>query len=236
VTSTDAPVQVRDAATVVLLRDGADGLEVAMLRRRLESAFVAGAYVFPGGAVDDHDRSAEWAAVCDGLSDAEASLALGIDSGGLAYWVAAVRECFEEAGVLLARHPDGRPVSFAEAAHASRFDGHRAAVDGQHRTLLDVCWEEDLRLDVGTMQYLSRWITPEGAPRRYDTRFFVAAAPVDQELRHDDDETIASLWIRPADALARNQAGVYELILPTLSTLRRLAEFDTTAAALEGLR
>jgi 8-oxo-dGTP pyrophosphatase MutT (NUDIX family) len=227
VTLTNAPVQVRDAATVVLLRDGADGLEVAMLRRRLESVFVPGAYVFPGGAVDEHDRSPEWAAVCD---------AVEVDGVPLEFRIAAVRECFEEAGVLLARHPDGRPVSFAEAAHARRFDGHRAAVDGQHRTLLDVCGEEDLRLDVGALQYLSRWITPEGAPRRYDTRFFVVTAPVDQELRHDDDETIASLWIRPADALDRNEDGDYELIHPTLATLQDLSEFADVAEALEGLR
>ena len=220
-------VEVRDAATVVLLRDGGDGLEVAMLRRRLESVFVPGAYVFPGGAVDEHDRSLEWLEVCDRPRR---------DDDRLAFRIAAVRECFEEAGVLLAHHADGSPVTFGDPVLSERFDGHRTAVDGQHRTLLDVCREEDLRLDVGAMRYLSRWITPEGAPRRYDTRFFLATAPAGQELRHDDDETIDGLWIRPAEALERNQAGDFELILPTLTTLQALADHATAADVLEAAR
>lgn len=234
--TTDAPVQVRDAATVVLLRDGADGLKVAMLQRRIESVFVPGAFVFPGGAVDDHDRASEWSDVCPALTDADASAAVDLPAGGLAFWVAAVRECFEEAGVLLAHHDDGAPVTFADPALTRRFDGHRTDVDRERRTLLDVCRGEGLRLDVGSMRYLSRWITPAGAPRRYDTRFFLAPAPDGQPLRHDDDETIDGLWISPADALARNEAGDFELILPTLETLRLLAPHATVAEALAAAR
>lgn len=97
-----ADVPLRDAATVMLVRDGRAGLEVFMLRRNLNSDFVGGAYVFPGGAVDDHDRHTDLDPVCEGRNDADASAQLGIDRGGLAFWVAAIRECFEEAGVLLA--------------------------------------------------------------------------------------------------------------------------------------
>src|SRR5438045_7172367 len=104
------PIAVRDAATVMLVRDAANGggMEVFMLRRNLNSDFVGGAYVFPGGAVDEEDRHADLERVCQGLSDDAASVQLGIPSGGLAFWVAAVRECFEEAGVLLAV-PDDDP-------------------------------------------------------------------------------------------------------------------------------
>ena len=116
--STPAPgvLVPRDAATVMLLRDGTEGVEVFMMRRTLNAAFVGGFYVFPGGAVDAADRHAEVEASCLGLTDADASEQLGIPSGGLAFWVAAVRECFEEAGVLLAAGPDGTLVHFGEAA------------------------------------------------------------------------------------------------------------------------
>src|SRR5581483_1632353 len=113
-------VEVRDAATVMLVRDGAGGLEVFMLRRNLNSDFVGGAYVFPGGAVDVADRHADLEAVCEGRSDDQASQLLEIDSGGLAYWVAAIRECFEEAGVLLAYDAGGQLVSLADPDVAAR--------------------------------------------------------------------------------------------------------------------
>src|SRR6266566_5162902 len=105
----------------MLVRDERDGLHVFMLRRNLDSDFVGGAYVFPGGAVDDADRHADLEAVCDGRSDVNASALLDVDEGGLAYWVAAVRECFEEAGVLLAHAGDGHVISFADPAVAERF-------------------------------------------------------------------------------------------------------------------
>ena len=224
-----ADVPVRDAATVMLVRDGADGLEVFMLRRNLNSDFVGGAYVFPGGAVDDHDRHVDLEPICEGRTDAEASAALGIESGGLAYWVAAIRECFEEAGVLLAYDAHGEVVRLGDPAVAERFSVHRHAVDHGERRLVDVCAEEGLRLAVDGMHYFSHWITPEGAPRRYDTRFFVAAAPVEQEALHDDRETIANTWIRPADALERHHRGDFDMIFPTIRSLEAIDRFDAAA-------
>ncbi len=229
---TDVPV--RDAATVMLVRDTpgggttADGesrLEVFMLRRNLNSDFVGGAYVFPGGGVDDHDRHVNLEPICRGRTDAEASAQLGIDSGGLAFWVAAIRESFEEAGVLLAYGPDGEIMRLDEPATAARFVTHRHAVDRGERRLVDVCADEGLQLAVDSMYYFSHWITPEGAPRRYDTRFFVARAPAAQVPVHDDHEVIANLWIRPADALARHRAGEFEMIFPTVRTLLALERF-----------
>jgi 8-oxo-dGTP pyrophosphatase MutT (NUDIX family) len=223
------PPALRDAATVMLVRDAADGggMEVFMLRRNLNSDFVGGAYVFPGGAVDEADRHADLERICEGLSDEAASTQLGIPSGGLAFWVAAVRECFEEAGVLLAV-PEGTDdvISFADEETADRFTIHRNAVDSGERRLLEICELERLRLDVDRIHYFSHWITPEGAPRRYDTRFFVCAAPPEQVPLHDDRETIANVWIRPADALEMHRRGELDLIFPTIRNLEAIGRFD----------
>ena len=226
-------VPLQDAATVMLVRDAAaGGLEVFMLQRRLQSDFVGGAFVFPGGGVDPHDRSMDLEAVCAGRTDAEASHRLGIDDGGLSFWVAAIRECVEEAGVLLAYDRTGEVIALDDPETAARFTTHRDAVDRGGRPLVDVCVEEDLRLAVDQIYYFSHWITPEGAPRRYDTRFFLAAAPPAQEPLHDGRETITNLWVRPAEAIERHEAGEFSLIFPTLRSLVALARFESAAEAL----
>ena len=220
----------RDAATVMLVRDGAEGMEVFMLRRHLNSAFLGGAYVFPGGAVDDHDRHADLDAVCVGRSDAAASELLGLDPprGGLAFWVAAIREAFEEAGVLLAYGADGTILDWSDPAVAERFADHRKAVDAGERRLVDVCVEEGLQLAVDAMHYFSHWITPVGPPRRFDTRFFVAKAPEGHTYLHDERETIDNAWVRPADAIAMQERGEVDIIFPTLRSLDAIGRFATT--------
>ena len=224
---------MRDAATVMLVREGRGGrVEVLMVQRNLRSDFVGGAHVFPGGAVDEADGDERLERLCAGLGDAACSARLGLDRGGLALYVAAVRECFEEAGVLLARHPgDEHVLSFQDPEVAARFRRHRAAVDAG-RPLADVLEEEGLVLDVDRLRYASHWITPEGAPRRYDTRFFVAEAPPEQVPLHDERETVASTWIEPADALARHRRGEIDLILPTIKNLEQLARHTTVPALL----
>jgi 8-oxo-dGTP pyrophosphatase MutT (NUDIX family) len=214
----------------MLVRDGPAGLEVFMLRRNLASVFVAGAYVFPGGAVDDADRHADLESVCSGRTDAAASALLGIDRGGLAFWAAAIRECFEEAGVLLA-HPmggDGSVISLADPSVAARYDTYRADVYAGRLRLVELCRQAQLHLAADRIHYFSHWITPVGAPRRYDTRFFVAAAPPEQTPLHDDQETIANLWLRPADALARFETGELDLIFPTIKNLEAIGRFAGT--------
>jgi 8-oxo-dGTP pyrophosphatase MutT (NUDIX family) len=237
------PVPIRSAATVMLVRDAVDdagqpAIEVCMLRRNLASEFVAGAYVFPGGSVDPEDGDAEVEALCRGLDDLAASEILGVDKGGLAFWVAALRECFEEAGVLLA-YPgptvgETAPVLLdtTDPAMAARFAGYRQGVNDGSLGLLDVCRAEGLVLAVDSVHYVARWITPELAPRRYDTRFFVTAAPAGQVARHDETETIATIWVRPGDALVRFEAGEIELLAPTIGSLRDLLPFTTAADAL----
>jgi 8-oxo-dGTP pyrophosphatase MutT (NUDIX family) len=232
-------VTLRDAATVMLVRDADDGhggpaVEVCMLRRNLASEFVAGVYVFPGGSVDPEDRGPRAAALCQGRTDEEASAILGIESGGLAFWVAALRECFEEAGVLVARPVDhgaagrGPLLDTSDAERSRRFAAHRDAVNEQRTGLLDICDEEGLVLAADSVHYISHWITPELAPRRYDTRFFITAAPPGQVASHDDGETIAAIWVRPAEALAREAAGDIELLPPTVANLRSIEAFRST--------
>ena len=205
-----------------------------MLRRNLSSEFVAGAYVFPGGGVDPGDSGPEVEARCTGLTDAEASDIVEVPSGGLAFWVAALRECFEEAGVLVADQPSahGGPrgrLDLADPADAARFAGYRDGVNDGTLSLLEVCEAEDLTLAVDSVHYVARWITPELAPRRYDTRFFVTAAPAGQVAHHDDGETIATIWVRPADALARFEGGDIELLPPTIACQRSLVPHRSTA-------
>lgn len=219
----------RPASTVMVLRDGQASFEVLMLRRSLASEFVRGAYVFPGGAVDPDDGDAEVLGRCTGRTDAQASAVLELDSGGLAYWVSAFRECFEEAGVLMAARADGRPLTFDDPEVQARFVGHRQALNAGERSFVEICRTEDLTLPADALHYVGHWITPEGPPRRYDTRFFATLAPSGQTAVHDEVETIDHMWVTPADALARHDAGEIELVFPTVWNLRLLARYATMA-------
>ncbi len=211
-----------------------------MLRRNLASEFVAGAYVFPGGSVDPADRGDAADELCRGRSDGEASELLGVVSGGLAFWVAALRECFEEAGVLLAQPLDGADgtgmLDTSDPDERARFESHRLEINEGRTGLLDVCRAEGLVLAADTVHYVSHWITPELAPKRFDTRFFVTAAPTGQVAHHDDGETIATIWVRPADALARFEAGEIELLPPTIDNLEKLAVHASTEAVMAWAR
>jgi len=162
-------------------------LEVFMLRRNLQSDFVGGAYVFPGGAVDPEDRELDLEAICVGRSDADASRRLGIERDGLAFWVAAIRESFEEAGVLLAD----------TAAPAERIGEARSALLRGDATLPGIAEELDLRLRTDLLVPLSRWVTPVPSPRRFDTRFFAATLPAGVEPTFEGGEVAAHAWLRP---------------------------------------
>ncbi len=237
-TSVAAPAvaKPRPAATLVLLRDAARGPEVLLLQRSPHLDFMAGAFVFPGGGVDDTDRSAAVANCCAGLDDAAASGLLGLDSGGLAYFVAAIRETFEEAGLLLGYEPAGNLLDLQPALEEARFAAHRHAVHDRKRTLAEVCAAESLKLATDRIGYLSHWITPVSEKKRYDTRFFVAAVPENQASLHDDIESVSQLWITPADALAMQSRGELLLRFPTIKTLETLAPFKSTAEALAWVR
>jgi 8-oxo-dGTP pyrophosphatase MutT (NUDIX family) len=231
-------VPVRPAATVMLVRDHpTNGLEVFMLQRTLQAVFAKGMYVFPGGRVDAVDNSFELESVCDGLSDVEASALLGVPTGGLGFWVAAIRECFEEAGVLLARSLESNEVvRFDDEDKIGRFNVARHAVHDGELSLIDLCAQEQLRLVTDNIHYVSHWITPVGEPRRFDTRFFIARAPDAQEPLHDDNETVASLWVAPKEALAMHKRGELAMIPPTTSNLEFLVPHSTTDQALQGAK
>ena len=218
----------RPAATLVLLRDSAAGPEVFMLQRSLAAAFVAGAYVFPGGSIDGADAAPEVLARVVGMTDAEASAKLGLPSGGLGYWVAAVRECFEEAGILLALDETERPIDPERAAALEPF---REPLNSGALAFADFLERERLLVPASALAYCGHWITAPGRSRRFDTRFFAALAPQGQSGSHDNAETIHNLWVRPQDALDRYARGEIEIVFATQNTLKDLARFpDATAA------
>jgi 8-oxo-dGTP pyrophosphatase MutT (NUDIX family) len=220
-------VPLRPAATVMLVRDtDGGGVEVFMVRRTTAAAFAGGLYVFPGGRVDDGDGAPEVATFVDGLDDRSASAALGIAAGGLAYWVAAIRECFEEAGLLLARVNGDGVVPATSAAE-------RSAVHDGELSMVELCRRHDVRLDAGALRYVSHWVTPAGeTSRRFDTRFFLAAAPDGQDGRHDDTELDDSRWVVPADALAAADRGDLVLMHPTVANLQFIEGCASVADAL----
>jgi len=205
----DDPIFAKPAATVMLLRDGRSGIEVFMLRRTKSAAFAGGMYVFPGGKVDEADGQ-----------------------GDPGYVIAAIRECFEEAGVLLATNEDGDMIADGHPALALRYAVHDGDVD-----LLTLCAEHRLRPAIDHLAWVSHWITPvEESPRRFDTRFFIAVAPPGQTSRHDDTETIASTWIRPTDALQRETEGTLVMMPPTIKSLEYLAAHHEAADVMAAAR
>ena len=219
------PAEPRDSATLILVRDGDQGLEVFMLERHLRSDFAGGAYVFPGGTIDTRDTDPTAAAHLDGPSGAEA--AAHIDASpeqAIAFYLCAIRETFEEAGVLLARR-DGASVRFDEAVIEKRFATYRNELGARGGSLAALAETEGIRYAGDLLHYYARWITPEFAPKRYDARFFVATMPEGQSPLHDDVETTASTWIRPVDALAQAAEGLFSIIFPTRKTLESLVRF-----------
>jgi glyoxylase-like metal-dependent hydrolase (beta-lactamase superfamily II)/8-oxo-dGTP pyrophosphatase MutT (NUDIX family) len=229
-TTPSAPVLPRPAATLVVVRDADAGMEVLLMHRTKAMEFAGGAHVFPGGAVDAND--AGLAAACTGLDDAAASRRLEIGSGGLAYWVCAIRECFEEAGLLYAYAGDDL-VRFDSPVAREDAPSLRRALNAGEATFPALIATLGLRLATDRLAYLSHWITQAGRPRRYDTRFFIAAAPEHQRPMHDAGETVAHEWLVPRIALERHARGEVQLLFPTLKTLELLAGFDRVADALD---
>ena len=222
---TETPVPIKPAATIILARDVADGFEVLMLKRTTQVTFAKGMHVFPGGGLDAQDQQAEMVALCAGLDDRQASHLLGIERGGLAYWIAAVRECFEEAGLVLGYHANKQLFSF-DQTEADRLAELRADFTHNKLSFVEILKQLELRVATDQIHYFSHWVTKAGQPRRYDTRFFVARAPSQQIPMQDNSETVAHLWVRPEDALAMGKVGELSLMFPTIKTLETLANFD----------
>jgi len=225
---------VRQAATVVVLRrgDAGEGLQVLLMRRAPRDGDIhSGACVFPGGLLDAAD--AEGAALCCGLDDAQASARLGLPVGALAYWFAAMRECFEEAGLLYATTQDRAHL---DAAQLAAIGAQRDALNRRQVTMGEICRRFSIHLAADRLAYLDHWMTPPGVPKRYDTRFFVTEAPQLQVASQDDHETDAQLWLTPSEGLARRKE--LKLAPPTykiLELLQRLGDVDAVLAHARGL-
>ncbi len=221
------PPPTRDAATIALLRDGADGLEVYLLRRVESMAFAAKMHVFPGGRVDPADAThhtdwygpdpQEWA----GILTADPGLARGLVC-------AAVRETFEEAGVLLA----GRSLDEVVDVSAPVWESERLALLAHRESLSSLLERSGLGVRADLLRPWAHWITPEVEPRRYDTRFFVAGLPASQSTRDVGGEADATMWLTPAEAVRLHERGELEMLPPTITTLRELSEYSTVAAVM----
>ncbi|MBI3637946.1 MAG: hypothetical protein HY216_17260 [Candidatus Rokubacteria bacterium] len=212
-----APATPSPAATLVLLRDRpAGGFDVLLIQRHQQSKFAGGDFVFPGGKVeadDNPDGATTW---CRGLDSATAAARLGLDArAALGYWIGAIREAFEEVGLLLAYGAAGAPVTVRHP----RFADYRRACDADNRAFWDMIRAERLTLATERLTYFAHWITPEENPHRYDTRFFAAEAMPDQEAIADEREIIAVCWMSPEEALEARGRGEISLRLPTIKNL-----------------
>jgi len=199
---------IRPASTLCLLRDGEHGMEVLVVRRAAASAFVGGAYVFPGGALDDVDRSDSARRAVDGVEDPE-----------MVPWAAAaLRETAEEAGVLVMTDPDPGLLGVHGADLYASLVASGSFLDG------------------GRLAYLSNWVTPESEPRRFDTRFFLAEVPAGTDARPDKHEITEATWVGPEAALDRARAGDWFMLPPTILTLRTLTRFGHPGEAVQFAR
>jgi len=215
------------ASTVVLLRAD-DPFEVFLVRRNDSIAFLGGAHVFPGGRVDPADHTDDVDATAENIRAAVARMADVPAEVAIAHHVAAIRELFEEAGVLLARPLTARSVDRLAA-------DRRDLLSGQ-TTFADIIDREHLQLSVDELAYFAHWVTPEIEIRRFDTRFFIARAPEGQTPIHDAGETTHSEWIEPAAAIERCRSGLISLPPPTWTTLEMLARFESIDAIFDWAR
>ncbi|MGZ3639456.1 MAG: NUDIX hydrolase [Ktedonobacterales bacterium] len=224
--SQQSPVAARPASAVVLAREReGGGIEVFMVRRHVRSEFVPDAFVFPGGSVKPSDIEAERnPALCAPVESAATALGTG-------FRAAALRECFEEAGVLIARRGDAS-LSI-EPGDVSRFAAYRDALINDTLTLGDLGTHEGLTLATDELLHWAHWITPLTFPKRFDTHFFLTEMPARQEAAHDRLETTAGTWISPEEALARYEAGDFTLVFATIHQLRALSGLASVAAARE---
>jgi 8-oxo-dGTP pyrophosphatase MutT (NUDIX family) len=226
------PAVPAPAATVVLLRDrSTGGFDVLLMQRHHKSKFAAGDFVFPGGKLEVDDNPEDAVRWCAGLDLAGAARTLGLEHApatALGYWVGAIRETFEEAGVLLATTADGGPLRLP----GERVVEYRRAIQRDNRAFWTMIKDEKLVLATDRLVYFAHWITPEDQPLRFDTRFFAAAMPGDQDAVGDDHEMISLRWLAPREALDAQQRGEISLRNPTI---RNLMLFDGAVSAADAL-
>lgn len=227
------PLTPRPAATLLLLRDSHVGPEVLLLKRTADAAFMPEYYVFPGGAVDTADSRLPSAyqllesATALNAAAHQCQSMQSLTPEQLGYRVAAIRECFEEAGILLAHDASQRPLTDAHVAMS-----HRQEVFAGQLAIETLCQRFDLQLHLGALYFRDRWVTPLGHTRRFDTRFFVARVPAAQTAREDGHETTDHAWLTAAQALADCKANKRLLARPTIAVLTQLSAFTSVAEIL----
>ena len=219
----EMPAVARPAATVVLVREGAGGPEVLLLRRNRATGFVPGAWVFPGGRVDAADGEDALAECWDGLTREGAAVRLGLGAdvrpAAIAYYGAAVREAVEETGLW--------PGVVGGGGGGAEGAGAREALLGGGVPFAEVLNSLGARLDGSAVEYIAHWVTPVVEPRRYDTRFFAARVPPGASAVHDEREMTGAVWLTPGAALARHRRGQLPMIFPTIRTLEDLGDFGS---------
>jgi 8-oxo-dGTP pyrophosphatase MutT (NUDIX family) len=216
-------VRSRPSATVVLVRDGNDGPELLLVLRHANTSFGA-SYVFPGGVLEEADDLV--GSHCAGLNDAGANAVLGTTQGGSAYFSGAIRELFEEAGVLLAHTGTGEWVD------SGYYGAMRDDLNAGKLMWADFLQENNLTLAYDALQYFSFWVTPRELPKRFSTRFFIAALPSGQVATHCGGELTDSCWISASEAIIASNAGKITLPRPTVQTLQELRKFRSIDAML----
>ena len=229
----DAPPPPRPAATVLLLRDSADGPQVYFMRRPARSSFAASAYVFPGGAVDPEDSSPEVLALAPGLDATVAASRMRLDDAGTVagLHVAAVREVFEETGILIGAREDGEPLGTGDAE--SLATARALLLDGA--PFAEALRRHGLRMAPERLVYVAHFITPAGEPRRYDTRFFAVDAPLEQEAAHHAAEATHSGWYTAAQALDMAGDNLAVMLPPTRIMCREVSAHGDAASVLRDL-
>ncbi|KQW22628.1 NUDIX hydrolase [Afipia sp. Root123D2] len=223
----DPAKALRTASTVLLLRDGAQGMEIFMVQRHHQIEFSSGALVFPGGSMDPGDReiAADSALVPHGG---------GLDSEAAAIRIGGIRETFEESGIMLARpHGSGELIA---AAQLAPLEPQRAALDEGKVSFADILRQHALRPAIDCLVPFAHWITPVQLPKRFDTHFLLALAPPDQVGRHDGHESVDSIWLSPKEALAGAESGRFKLPFPTIRNLIKLDRLGSAKAAMEFAR
>ena len=216
---------IKPAATVILMREAEEsGFEIFIVKRSSRSSF-GSLYVFPGGKLDPEDTEKDLYACCEGMNDDEASARLGIENDGLSFWIACIRECFEETGVLLTNPSDSLIQEY------EKLSSLRKQLNNKEISFKNICISESLRLGTNNIVPCAHWITPAIEPKRFDTRFFLAKVNTKQLASHDGFELTESFWIRPKDALVKLKEGKMNMILPTISNIEQLAEFSSAFEA-----
>jgi 8-oxo-dGTP pyrophosphatase MutT (NUDIX family) len=217
----------RLASTILLVREIGQGMEVLMVTRHHEIDFATGALVFPGGKVSAGDQDVRVRSRCSGVD--------GLSDHDVALRVAAIREAFEESGVLLARIRGASRL--IDAQHATALGPrYRKSLDSGAMGIAQMLEAEDLELACEELVPFAHWITPTFLPKRFDTYFYLAIAPAEQIALHDGKETVESIWLKPSDALSQTESGQRTMVVATAMNVRRLGASATVAEALKAAR